>query len=96
MGNIQMVGKSSADMYRGEKPLETKLAPDWTLRRASHATRSTSGSRPRTCRGRSNRVTLRHDGSIALSYTPTNEVPKQRLLHELKAMLGTSGCTSTT
>ena len=36
----------------------------------------------------SNRVTLPHDGSIALSYTPTNQVPKQRLLHELKSMLG--------
>ena len=32
LGNIQMVGKSSADMYRGEKPLQTKLAPSWTLR----------------------------------------------------------------
>ena len=30
MGNLQMVGKSSAPMYRGEKPIETKLAP--TLR----------------------------------------------------------------
>ena len=28
MGNIQMIGKSQADMFRGEKPLETKLAPD--------------------------------------------------------------------
>ena len=27
LGNIQMVGKSQAPMYRGEKPLETKLAP---------------------------------------------------------------------
>ena len=27
MGNIQMVGKSVADMYRGEKPTMTKLAP---------------------------------------------------------------------
>ena len=31
LGNIQMVGKSSAPMYRGEKPLETKLAPTRTL-----------------------------------------------------------------
>ena len=28
VGNIQMVGKSSAPMYRGEKPIETGLAPD--------------------------------------------------------------------
>ena len=31
MGNIQMVGKSSAPMYRGEKPLETLLAPNFAL-----------------------------------------------------------------
>jgi choline dehydrogenase-like flavoprotein len=27
MGNIQMVGKSVGEMYKGEKPLETELAP---------------------------------------------------------------------
>src|SRR5262249_18015258 len=27
MGNIQMVGKSVGEMYKGEKPLETTLAP---------------------------------------------------------------------
>ena len=38
LGNIQMVGKSSAQMYRGEKPGQTKLAPEWTLDRvATHA-----------------------------------------------------------
>ncbi len=38
LGNIQMVGKSQAPMFRGEKPGETKLAPDWTLERvAKHA-----------------------------------------------------------
>ena len=31
LGNIQMVGKSTAPMYRGEKPLQTKLAPTWSL-----------------------------------------------------------------
>ena len=51
MGNIQMVGKSSAPMFRGEKPLETRLAPN------SRSTRwpgiqSTSGSQPRTCHAR--------------------------------------------
>ena len=51
LGNIQMVGKSSAEMYRGEKPLQTKLAPERTLRR-SPSTPSTSGSRPRTSRAR--------------------------------------------
>ena len=38
LGNIQMVGKSSAEMFRGEKPGETRLAPEWTLDRvARHA-----------------------------------------------------------
>ena len=49
LGNIQMVGKSQAPMFRGEKPTETKLAPSGRSRR-SRSTRSTSGSRPRTCR----------------------------------------------
>ena len=31
MGNVQMVGKSSAPMYRGEKPLETLIAPTFAL-----------------------------------------------------------------
>jgi choline dehydrogenase-like flavoprotein len=38
-----------------------------------------------------NRVTLRDDGAIQLSYTPSNEEPKRRLLHELKSMLGRLG-----
>ena len=38
MGNIQMVGKSQAPMYRGEKPIEARLAPLWTLDKlAEHA-----------------------------------------------------------
>ena len=38
MGNLQMVGKSSAPMYRGEKPIETRLAPTFALRDvAEHA-----------------------------------------------------------
>src|SRR5438876_1265239 len=31
MGNIQMVGKSQGPMYKGEKPIETALAPMWLL-----------------------------------------------------------------
>ena len=40
------------EMYRGEKPIQTKLAPERTLARSRAATPSTSGSRRRTCRGR--------------------------------------------
>jgi choline dehydrogenase-like flavoprotein len=90
LGNIQMVGKSQAEMYRGEKPVETRLAPEWTLRQvADHAVDFwlSTEDLPRP----ENRVTLRDDGSIAISYTPTNELAKQRLFHELKSMLGHLG-----
>ena len=90
MGNIQMVGKSSAPMFRGEKPLQTKLAPTFTLDEvATHAVDfwlSTEDlGRPE------NRVTLAKDGSITLSYTPNNQEPKKRLYDQLKSMLGHLG-----
>ena len=90
LGNIQMVGKSSAEMYRGEKPLETRLAPERTLDRvARHAVDFwlSTEDLPRP----ENRVTLRDDGSMRLSYAPNNDEPKQRLFHQLKSMLGRLG-----
>jgi choline dehydrogenase-like flavoprotein len=90
LGNIQMVGKSSAEMYRGEKPIETRFAPERTLNEvARHAVDFwlSTEDLPRP----DNRVTLRSDGSIQIRYTPSNEVPKQRLLHELKSLLGELG-----
>ena len=68
LGNIQMVGKSSADMYRGEKPLETKLAPQRTLKNmARHAVDFwlSTEDLPRP----ENRVTLDRDGNVRISYT---------------------------
>jgi choline dehydrogenase-like flavoprotein len=86
LGNIQMVGKSQAEMFRGEKPVETKLAPDWTLDKvAEHAVDFWLSTEDLPLA--ENRVTLRDDGSIALAYTATNDVPKKRLLHELKGLL---------
>ena len=90
LGNIQMVGKSSAQMYRGEKPLQTKLAPERTLEEvARHAVDFwlSTEDLPRA----ENRVTMRADGSLGLSYTPSNDVPAKRLLHELKSLLGRLG-----
>jgi choline dehydrogenase-like flavoprotein len=90
LGNIQMVGKSQAEMYRGEKPLQTKLAPEWTLQKvAEHAVDFWLSVEDLPLA--ENRVTVRDDGSIALAYTATNEVPKKRLLHELKELLKHSG-----
>ncbi len=90
MGNIQMVGKSTEEMYRGEKPLETKLAPTRALHDiATHAVDFwlSTEDLPKA----DNRVTLRDDGNVQIAYTQSNEVPKKRLLHELKGMLGHLG-----
>jgi choline dehydrogenase-like flavoprotein len=86
LGNIQMVGKSQADMYRGEKPLETKLAPERTLNRiATHAVDFwlSTEDLPRP----ENRVTLGTDGNIQLSYRQTNQESAKRLYHKLKDLL---------
>jgi choline dehydrogenase-like flavoprotein len=93
LGNIQMVGKSSAKMYRGEKPLETKLAPTRTLETmARHAVDFwlSTEDLPQP----DNRVTLDGDGNIRLSYAQTNEESKKRLYHKLKSLLGALGMHS--
>ncbi len=90
LGNIQMVGKSQAPMFRGERPKETFLAPHWTLEEiARHAIDFwlSTEDLPRP----ENRVTLRPDGHLQISYTPTNEVPKRQLYRQLKSMLGRIG-----
>jgi choline dehydrogenase-like flavoprotein len=90
LGNIQMVGKSQAPMFRGEKPVETRLAPGWSLERiALHAVDFwlSTEDLPRP----DNRVTLTDDGAIRLSYTYSNEKPKKELYGKLKSMLGNLG-----
>jgi choline dehydrogenase-like flavoprotein len=90
LGNIQMVGKSVAEMYRGEKPLATRLAPEWTLDQvARHAVDFWLSTEDLPVAD--NRVTLRDDGNVALTYKPTNDVPKEKLLHELKRLLKHTG-----
>jgi choline dehydrogenase-like flavoprotein len=86
MGNIQMVGKSQGPMYRGEKPIETALAPLWSLDKiALHAVDFwlSTEDLPRP----ENRITVDRQGTITLSYTPTNQVPKQKLYLKLKSLL---------
>jgi choline dehydrogenase-like flavoprotein len=87
LGNIQMVGKSQEPMFRGEKPTETKLAPYWSLERiARHAIDFwlSTEDLPRP----ENRVEVDREGRLKLSYTPTNEKPKQELYKQLHSMLG--------
>jgi len=90
MGNIQMVGKSTAQMYRGEKPLETALAPERTLRNiAEHAVDFWLSTEDLP--SADNRVTIDDQGRIHLAYSPANEGARDRLYHQLKSMLGDLG-----
>jgi choline dehydrogenase-like flavoprotein len=76
--------------YRGEKPVETRLAPTWSLERiARHAVDFwlSTEDLPRA----ENRVTLRGDGALQLAYTATNEVPKRQLYEQLRRLVGSLG-----
>jgi choline dehydrogenase-like flavoprotein len=93
LGNIQMVGKSQAPMFRGEKPRETRLAPEWTLERiARHSVDFwlSTEDLPRP----ENRALVDRDARLTLSYTETNATAKQRLYDKLKSMLGHLGMHS--
>ncbi len=90
LGNIQMVGKSQAEMYRGEKPIETKLAPTFALRDIAEHTVDfwlSTEDLPRA----DNRVTLADDGNVRLDYKETNHKASQELYHKLRSMLGHLG-----
>lgn len=90
MGNIQMVGKSLGPMYRGEKPIETALAPKMLLNKiAEHAVDFwlTTEDLPDP----NNRITVTKEGKTMLSYTPNNQVPMQKLYEKLKSMLNHLG-----
>jgi choline dehydrogenase-like flavoprotein len=85
LGNIQMLGKSQAPMFRGENAL-AKLAPLFSLEEmAKHAVDFwlCTEDLPRP----DNRVTLESDGSIRLTYTKTNQVPTKKLYDQFKSML---------
>jgi choline dehydrogenase-like flavoprotein len=87
LGNIQMVGKSQAPMFRGEKPGETKLAPNWSLEKvAKHAIDFWLSTEDLPLPD--NRVTVDGEGRLTLAYTPSNDVPKQQLYEKLKSILG--------
>jgi choline dehydrogenase-like flavoprotein len=90
MGNIQMTGKSLGPMYRGEKPLETALVPMGLLDNlARHAVDFwlTTEDLPDP----ENRVTVNQAGNLTLSYTPNNQVARQKLYDKLRSMLSLLG-----
>ena len=82
MGNVQMVGKSSAPMYRGEKKI-AELAPLFALGEvAEHAVDFWLSTEDLP--DADNRVTLTKDGDIALSYTPNNREALEQLYRRVK------------
>jgi choline dehydrogenase-like flavoprotein len=91
MGNIQMVGKSVPAMYRGEKPVITKLAPfGLTLTEvAEHAVDFwlSTEDLPQP----HNRVTVDGEGRLTLAYRSTNDGARDRLLAQLRSLLGHLG-----
>ncbi len=87
LGNIQMVGKSQAPMFHGEKPGETRFAPGWSLERvARHAIDFwlSTEDLPRP----DNRVSVDGEGRLHLSYSETNAEAKRRLYEKLRSLLG--------
>ncbi|GAA1952694.1 GMC family oxidoreductase [Microbacterium deminutum] len=89
MGNVQMVGKSSAPMYRGEKPI-AKLSPMFALNEmAEHAVDFWLSAEDLPDPG--NRVTVGRSGEVTLSYTPNNREPLDQLYHRVKKHLSHLG-----
>lgn len=85
LGNIQMVGKSTAAAMRGESKL-AELVPGWTLSQvARHAVDwwLTTEDLPLP----ESRVTLDPGGNVRLAYTRTNDREAEMLYRELRIMM---------
>ena len=97
MGNIQMVGKSqAADVPRREAGRDA-VRPELDAATTWRGTRSTSGSRPRTCRGPRTGSRSTDDGTITIATRPSNEEAKERLYEQAQVdARRTSACTTTT
>lgn len=90
LGNIQMVGKAQGPMFKGEKPIEAALAPLWTLDKiAAHSVDFWLSTEDLP--SSDNRITVDREGGISLSYTPNNDIPKQKLYGKLQSMLNRLG-----
>jgi len=90
LGNIQMLGKSSAGAMKGEEPHLTKLVPHWGLEEAArHAVDwwLTTEDLPKP----DNRVTVEEDGNIRLAYTSSNEAEAEGLYKEMRKVLNHVG-----
>jgi choline dehydrogenase-like flavoprotein len=88
IGNIQMIGKSKGPMFREDAG---PLPPGFTLEMmGKHAVDFWLSTEDLP--DPNNRVTLKQDGSITLSYTFNNQEPTKRLYKNLKHMLEHLDC----
>ena len=90
LGNIQMVGQSTAVAMKGEEPTLTRLLPRWSLDDvAKHAVDwwLTTEDLPRPA----NRVTVDDDGNAHLVYRSTNNEEADGLYRELRTILNHVG-----
>ncbi|MGB7978986.1 MAG: GMC family oxidoreductase [Chlamydiales bacterium] len=93
MGNIQMIGKTMGQMFKGEKPMLTALAPNRMLDAiARHAVDFWLSTEDLP--DPNNRITVDREGKLTLSYTPNNQIPAQKLYGKLKSMLNHLGMYS--
>ena len=95
LGNIQMVGKSQAPMYRGQKPGETKFAPTWSLEDvASHAVDFwlSTEDLPRP----ENRVTLAETATSRSATRPATRSRRSACTTSSSRCSTTSACTTGT
>ncbi len=95
MGNIQMVGKSQAQMFRARSRSRRSSRREWTLERmARHAVDFwlSTEDLPRP----DNRVTLDRDGNVKLSYTETNASAEKRSTTSSSRCSAIWACTRTT
>ncbi len=77
-------------MYRGEKPIETRMAATFALRNvAEHAVDFWLSAEDLP--DPDNRVTLDRDGNVLLAYTPNNTEPMEQLYRRVKRHLSHLG-----
>jgi NADH dehydrogenase FAD-containing subunit len=87
LGNIQLMGKSKAVMFREGAPPAPGWTPDLLARHAVDFLLLTEN-----LPDPENRVTLAADGRLQLHYRPNNQEPARRLLEKLKGLLEHLDC----
>jgi len=88
LGHISMLGKSKAEMFKGDAPFFTPgLALEQMARHALDLWLTTED-----LPDPDNRVTLDRDGTIRLSYRENNNESHRRLIAKLKGLLSHLGC----